>query len=230
MDMRVRHSKGKKRATLVTVRNGDMVFWGIARCNSSAGDRFDRGVGREIAAARAMKEVQAFEESGGNTLLGPGLMIHQAGLRGHCHVESIREVLHYFDEIHKNQLIVLNSTIFAECCDDDECDKEEDCIHAGCDGCTQFRCCDHHVVQTGVNMSQNGKGDKERKRLISKEEWDKNWENTFKKKNKLQELVELSEEIDGYKELSEEESETPCHRESGNIRPSNSVKIPKENK
>ena len=79
-------------------------------------------------------------------------------------------------------------------------------------------------------MSQNGKGDKERKRLISKEEWDKNWENTFKKKNKLQELVELSEEIDGYKELSEEESETPCHRESGNIRPSNSVKIPKENK
>jgi hypothetical protein len=116
MDVRIRHSRGRKRATLVTIREGAHVCFGIARCNSAKGDRFDRATGRFIAQARAEKELDALKEwealrsVGTIVSLIPGLTIHTSGLRGRCTLESIHQLLDYFRNIHKSQFVMTQAS------------------------------------------------------------------------------------------------------------------------
>jgi hypothetical protein len=105
MDIRVRHNRGKKRATLVTVRDGAWVCFGIARCHSSK-DTYDRATGRFIAEGRAVKELENLREHNGQFPPLPGLTVHTSGLRGRCLEDNVHELLDYFRGIHKNQFVV----------------------------------------------------------------------------------------------------------------------------
>lgn len=44
-----------RKDTLFTFREGELVFFGIARCNLRVGDKFDRELGKKIAQGRALK-------------------------------------------------------------------------------------------------------------------------------------------------------------------------------
>jgi hypothetical protein len=44
-----------RKDTLFTFREGELIFFGIARCNLKVGDKFDREKGRLIAQKRALK-------------------------------------------------------------------------------------------------------------------------------------------------------------------------------
>lgn len=75
--------------TLTTVRNGNMVYFGIARCNSGL-DRFSKNIGKLIASNRA--EIAAVE--GG--IRSTDLEIHKSGLRGSVGLDKIKTLLQYF--------------------------------------------------------------------------------------------------------------------------------------
>jgi hypothetical protein len=55
----IRYSRNKQNnqinRVLFTIREGEHIFFGIARCNVSAGDNFDKKLGVKIAKARAEK-------------------------------------------------------------------------------------------------------------------------------------------------------------------------------
>lgn len=53
----VRYSKleNDRKDTLFTFREGDLLFFGISRCNVKSGDKFDREKGMMIAKNRATK-------------------------------------------------------------------------------------------------------------------------------------------------------------------------------
>ena len=75
--------------TLYTIRRGEFVHFGIARCHSKL-DRFNRAKGRDIAAGRAHL---ALEENNENALL------HESGLRGTINADSIKNLLDYFQYV-----------------------------------------------------------------------------------------------------------------------------------
>lgn len=77
--------------TLSTVRRGDIIYFGIARCNSLL-DRFNRDTGKLIASNRA---VLAASEGG----LTDGFELHNSGLRGSVGVQNIKLLLQYFDNV-----------------------------------------------------------------------------------------------------------------------------------
>lgn len=55
----IRYSRNKQKnainKVLFTIREGEHIFFGVARCNLSAGDNFDKKLGLKIAKARAQK-------------------------------------------------------------------------------------------------------------------------------------------------------------------------------
>lgn len=55
--------KNDRKDTLYTFRSGENIFFGIARCNLKAGDKFDRELGTKIAMNRALK-AKALVDSG----------------------------------------------------------------------------------------------------------------------------------------------------------------------
>jgi hypothetical protein len=134
-DIRVRHTKGRKRATLVTVREGDMLYFGIARCNTRDGDVFNKQKGRFIAEGRAFSELEAHKNHPDMAgLYVAGLMIHTSGLKGCCHIEDVKTLLSYFDNIHKNQFVVVDvPNRWQQLAGVDEC--EEGCTEGSCEGC-----------------------------------------------------------------------------------------------
>lgn len=97
--------------TLATVRLGDLVFFGIARCNTKM-DTFYRWMGTEIAMSRAEK---AIEEMLGMPV--ENLTVHRSGLRGVVSAEDIPALLGYFDGIDRLSLNALNSAEEAEVLD-----------------------------------------------------------------------------------------------------------------
>ena len=98
LNERVRYSRfddGRKN-TLVTVRNGDQIFFGVARCNLTAGDTMRKSQGRMIASARALKAKTESDLSG---FFQDGMFVHSSGLRGFCRVDEIKTLLQYFDNV-----------------------------------------------------------------------------------------------------------------------------------
>jgi hypothetical protein len=96
---RIRYAKdlkGKK-AVLFTRLVDDTVYFGIARCNREAGDKFDRDLGVNLARTRAV-EVEKDRVVLGIDDEGPyyNLYTSEDGLSGECDVEDVLDLLDYF--------------------------------------------------------------------------------------------------------------------------------------
>ena len=99
-NVRVRYSRLDKRVpknTLVTIRDGETVYFGIARCNRKL-DTFRRDVGTHIATKRAEL---AREGSNGNvhTTDGDDLRVHTSRMRGQTTVDNVKELVKFFNDI-----------------------------------------------------------------------------------------------------------------------------------
>jgi len=104
---RVRYSRLEKRRpknTLFTMREGDMVYFGIARCNVSA-DVFHKAIGTYIAEQRAGL---AKDETGMYNTTN-NLRLHDSGLRGYTTVDNVKDVVKYFRNIDQYFLENLNA-------------------------------------------------------------------------------------------------------------------------
>lgn len=112
---RVRYSRVKvgidnrvPKNTLLTIRDGDLVHFGIARCNTKF-DRFNKNIGKLIAKNRARV---AAGEAGVGGMPGRQLkasdiedfILHHSGLRGTVKVSSIKALLEYFKNIDRTML------------------------------------------------------------------------------------------------------------------------------
>ena len=99
-DVRVRYSRLEKRVpknTLATIRDGDTVYFGIARCNRKM-DTFKRDVGTHIAMARAGL-AQEGPCNDLHTTDGDDLEVHVSRMRGRTTVENVKELIKYFNNI-----------------------------------------------------------------------------------------------------------------------------------
>lgn len=90
--------RGCPKNTLVTIRDGNRIFFGVARYNARYGYPFTKKMGRKIAQGRAesMRKLM-----GGNPLpdTAAGIIYAESGLAGCCNVDSILLVLNYFNAI-----------------------------------------------------------------------------------------------------------------------------------
>lgn len=96
----VRYSKSPdkqhRKNTLVTLQDGDVIYFGIARCNYKAGDMFYKVRGKVIAKARAIRAKLDFNPA---ILANADIVLHENNLRGCCPKSKIRDLLKYFDDI-----------------------------------------------------------------------------------------------------------------------------------
>jgi hypothetical protein len=83
--------------TLVTLRDGNTIYFGIARCNTSAGDVFRKNIGKLIAGRRAA--IATCESDKYDYLTGTNIQVHNSGLRGKVSSDNVVELLQTFDEI-----------------------------------------------------------------------------------------------------------------------------------
>ena len=97
MDIRYRYNKRKN--TLATIREGDVVFFGISKCHVKMGDVFDKNRGRTIALGRADLEHATVEIDNDPNI---SLRLHDSQLRGHCGVNNVKELVRYFDDVDRN--------------------------------------------------------------------------------------------------------------------------------
>jgi hypothetical protein len=137
MDLRIRHGgreldsiiideddvnhlvRGCPKNTLVTIRDGEYIYFGIARCNKNAGDIFSKAKGRMIATNRANTAQEVFSQL---CEFQDTIVLSQSGLYGRCPLDSIKNLLGYFDDIDENMNPALRSF---DC--DAECDCSEGC-------------------------------------------------------------------------------------------------------
>jgi hypothetical protein len=89
---------GCAKNTLVTVRDGDVVYFGIARYDKRYGLPFEKKVGRKIALGRLNKATAAMPpQSFVRTF--DGVVYADSRLAGCCNVNSVKYLLEYFDNI-----------------------------------------------------------------------------------------------------------------------------------
>jgi len=91
--------EGIPKNTLATVRKGDKIYFGIARCNFDAWDNFTKKQGRSIATLRA-----TYAEATNPPPVVDGLVIGKSGMWGVCEVKSLPILLSYFDNIDEAML------------------------------------------------------------------------------------------------------------------------------
>lgn len=91
-NVRIRYSKveesGNRKNTLVTIREGDTIYFGIAMCNLKK-DVFTKDMGIKIATGRA----EAAKGESANS-----------ELRGAVNFNNIKDLLEYFDSIDEKVL------------------------------------------------------------------------------------------------------------------------------
>lgn len=101
---RVRYSRLSRKDrtpknTLVTVRQGDTVYFGIARCNRKL-DTFHKNIGTYIAQQRAdiaSNDGAASSDYSLHAVTGDvDFRLHRSGLRGCVRIENVKEVVNYF--------------------------------------------------------------------------------------------------------------------------------------
>lgn len=98
--VRVRYSRLEKRVpknTLVTVKDGDTLYFGIARCNRKL-DVFHRKVGSYIAEQRALLARDDTQEYRYDRL-DNGLELHESGLRGSVSLSNVRQLINHFEGV-----------------------------------------------------------------------------------------------------------------------------------
>jgi len=88
----------KPKNTLVTVRDNDTVYFGIARCNVQL-DTFHKNIGTYIAEQRARLARDDTQVYRYNTLDGTSVKLHESGLRGSVPVSEVKEVVRYFRDV-----------------------------------------------------------------------------------------------------------------------------------
>ena len=99
-NIRIRYGRTKKSApknTLVTIRDSELIYFGISRCNTKTGDTFQKDVGKHIAFERAAL-TQEQTASWGSPPVG-GIGVHPSGLRGIVRKEDVRKLIEYFENI-----------------------------------------------------------------------------------------------------------------------------------
>lgn len=87
--------------TLLTISNGDLIHFGIARCNSKL-DHFRKDTGKLIARNRAELAAEETIE-----LAKTGKILeqyHPSGLRGSVSVDRVKRLLKYFENIDTSML------------------------------------------------------------------------------------------------------------------------------
>lgn len=92
-----------RKNTLVTIMEGDTIFFGISRCNMHAGDKFLKAKGKLVAKARAEKAFKEFAPLA-SVMAKQGefeLNAFSNGLRGFVHHTHVPELLEYFRNIDK---------------------------------------------------------------------------------------------------------------------------------
>jgi len=96
-DIRVRYGKINNQAknTLVTVRDGDVIYFGISRCRLNA-DKMNKVEGKKLATVRANV---ALHGSTNLTLQEGTLFVHKSNMFGKVHHSEIKKLLEYFDTI-----------------------------------------------------------------------------------------------------------------------------------
>lgn len=95
---RVRYGRDKNNApknTLVTIRTGDTIYFGISRCLLSA-DRPNKTEGKRRAQMRA--DIAASGVAGAWTIDG-SFYLHTSGLFGQVNFDDIPKLLSYFDNV-----------------------------------------------------------------------------------------------------------------------------------
>jgi hypothetical protein len=98
--MQVRYSrvKNQPKNTLVTKRDGETIFFGIARCRLKA-DHATKEEGRKLAEFRANIAVEA---SGAGQFNRDGtFVVHSTGMFGCVGVADILKLLKYFDNLER---------------------------------------------------------------------------------------------------------------------------------
>lgn len=85
--------------TLVTLRQGDTVYFGISRCNNKAGDTFKKTMGTQIAESRARLAASEDRTNRLHVTDNGDVNLHESGLRGSVDVANIRALLNYFSEV-----------------------------------------------------------------------------------------------------------------------------------
>jgi hypothetical protein len=99
-DVRVRYSYDlaeeipKLKNTLLSFIQDGRIFFGIARCNLDAGDRFNRKVGRGIAVRRALSALDKYKEAPLHELA-----LSMNFLSGCCKVEAAKKMVEHFKSI-----------------------------------------------------------------------------------------------------------------------------------
>lgn len=99
---RVRYSRLSRedrtpKNTLVTIRRGDTVYFGIARCNRKL-DTFHKNIGTYIAQQR-VQLAQTEPRDDYSTYVpesNSDFVLHKSGLRGSVSLTNIKEVVNYF--------------------------------------------------------------------------------------------------------------------------------------
>ena|SRR5271157_5373344 len=98
-NIRVRYGKVNDQAknTLVTIRDGDMIYFGISRCRLGA-DKVNKEEGKKRATIRA--NVAAKNVAPVVQIYGDGtLYAHKSGMFGNVRATDILDLLSYFDNI-----------------------------------------------------------------------------------------------------------------------------------
>jgi len=90
--------------TLVTIREGDLIYFGIARCHNQL-DVFRKTLGTKIATRRCNLAVAEF-----NDITTENFTMHSSGLRGVVKADSIPVLLQYFADIDRAGLLTYTAT------------------------------------------------------------------------------------------------------------------------
>jgi len=86
--------RGQAKNTLATIRKGDVLYFGIARCDKTE-DTFTKANGRTMAEGRALKTMEKTKGYPVTELTFMGEKLD----RGMCPVENVRELLEFFDAL-----------------------------------------------------------------------------------------------------------------------------------
>ncbi len=89
--------------TLVTYRDGENIFFGIARCNDKL-DTFNKDLGKRIARNRANLTLNIDNVSTYTSVPDTSILVYQDQLRGMVPIVKVKELLDFFNNIDFSQL------------------------------------------------------------------------------------------------------------------------------
>ncbi len=92
---RCEQCKSRPKSTLLTMREGDDIFFGISKCNPV--DHWSSKEGKRRAQRRL--DLAMSDKPKSFTVQKGGFTVHSSGLFGRCSVSQVTTLLQYFDSI-----------------------------------------------------------------------------------------------------------------------------------